>query len=116
MSRRPAGGTSGRGQSRASSRTIVADGSTGAVISLHVTPRSSRNQIGPIEDGALRVRVTAPAVEGAANVALIRLLAETANVPRSSIEILAGATGRHKRVLVRGLTAGQVLKRLNVVE
>lgn len=54
-------------------------------------------------DGVLRARVSAPAVEGAANNALIRLIAETLGVARSDVRIVAGATGRQKLVVIDGV-------------
>lgn len=54
-------------------------------------------------DGVLRVHVGAPAVEGAANAALIRLVADELHVPRSAVRIVAGATGRQKLVRVDGV-------------
>jgi uncharacterized protein YggU (UPF0235/DUF167 family) len=56
-------------------------------------------------DGVLRVRVGAPAVGGSANIALIRLLADELDIPRSSIRIVAGATSRAKLLVVDGVSA-----------
>lgn len=60
----------------------------------------------------LRVKVTAPPVDSAANEALIRLLAEKLDCTRSCVELVRGKTSRHKLVRVRGLTAEAVLSRL----
>lgn len=54
-------------------------------------------------DGALRVRVSAPPIEGAANQALIRVLAEELGVARRDVRIVAGAAGRQKLVVVEGV-------------
>ena len=62
-------------------------------------------------DGVLRVRVAAPAVEGAANQALIRLLADELGVPRRDVRMVAGATGRTKLIAVDGLSAERLLAR-----
>ena len=60
-------------------------------------------------DGVLRARVGAPAVEGAANNALIRLIAETLGVARRDVRIVAGATSRQKLVVVDGVSVEAVL-------
>ena len=62
-------------------------------------------------DGVLRARVGAPAVEGAANNALIRLIAEELGVPRSDVRIVAGATSRQKLVVVDGADAEAIVAR-----
>jgi len=58
-----------------------------------------------VVDGVLRVRVGAPAVGGSANIALIRLLADELDIPRTSIRIVAGATSRAKLLVVDGVSA-----------
>ena len=64
------------------------------------------------QDGELRVRLKAPPVNGQANEALRRLLAKQLGVPASCVEIAGGATSRHKRVRVAGITADEVRARL----
>ena len=64
-----------------------------------------------VVDGVLRARVSAPAVEGAANNALIRLLAEELGVARRDVRIVAGASSRQKLVVVDGIAAEAVLGR-----
>jgi uncharacterized protein (TIGR00251 family) len=86
----------------------------GSVIAVVVLPRSARNQIEEYQDGALRVRVTAPPVDGAANAAILKLLAEAIGLPRSRLEIIAGERGRRKRILVSGLTPEAVTHRLQM--
>ncbi|HKO03583.1 MAG TPA: DUF167 domain-containing protein [Candidatus Acidoferrales bacterium] len=75
---------------------------------VRVQPRSGRDAIEGVREGALRVRLTAPPVEGEANEALVRLLASRLNVPKSAVRILSGSRGRMKRIAVRGVTATQV--------
>jgi uncharacterized protein YggU (UPF0235/DUF167 family) len=58
--------------------------------------------------GVLKIRLTAPALEGRANQALRRFLAETLNVPMAAVRILAGQTGRTKRVAVAGISPAQI--------
>ena len=75
---------------------------------VRVTPRASRNAIEGQHQGALKVRVTAPAVEDRANEALRQLLAERLNVPVSAVRIAAGGKSRTKRVAVAGVSRAQV--------
>ncbi len=74
-------------------------------IKVKVLPRSSQNQVVGVSDGALKVKVTAPPVEGEANTACRELLAKTLGVSRSKVEVVAGHTSRSKILLVNGLGA-----------
>jgi hypothetical protein len=78
---------------------------------VRLAPRSSSNRVDGVSDGVLRVRVTAPAVEGAANTALVHLLAEELGVARRDVRIVAGATSRQKLVVVDGLESQVVVAR-----
>jgi len=73
-------------------------------LDVRVQPRASRNEIVGVQGGALRVRLTAPPVDGAANEALIRLLAGELGVARRQVRIVAGATSRNKVVEVDAVT------------
>ncbi len=73
-------------------------------INVRVIPRSSKNAIA-WEEGALKVRLTAPPVDGAANEALLALLSERLGLPKRDIHIVHGATGRHKTIEITGMTA-----------
>jgi uncharacterized protein (TIGR00251 family) len=70
---------------------------------VRVVPRSSRNEIVGEHDGALRVRITAPPVEGAANAALVRTLARAFEVSAASVAIISGAASRTKTVSIAGV-------------
>ena len=72
---------------------------------VHVVPRASRSEVVGEHDGALRVRIAAPPVDGAANQELIRALAKALHVPRSSITIVSGQSSRLKQVSVTGVDA-----------
>jgi uncharacterized protein (TIGR00251 family) len=82
--------------------------STGVRFAVHVQPRASRNEIVGEHDGALRVRLAAPPVEGAANEALIELLAKALRVAKRDVRIVTGAASRRKVVEVDGVNAAQV--------
>src|ERR1700704_4883547 len=82
----------------------------GAVIlSVRVQPRASKTEISGVMNGALKVRLDAPALEGRANEALCEFLAHLLKTPKSAFRILSGHHGRSKRVEIRGVTEQQVL-------
>ena len=85
---------------------------TGVTIPVRAVPRASRNAVEGVIEGALRVRLTAPPVEGAANKALVAFLAHTLSVPARDLTITGGEWGRRKLVHVRGLTPDEVRRRL----
>ena len=76
-------------------------------VTVRVIPRSSKNSL-VWEQDTLKVRLTAPAVEGAANEALIALLAQCLNVPKRNIQIVSGLSGRQKIVEIAGITEADV--------
>ncbi len=84
----------------------------GVVFKVRVQPRSSKNQVAGLFGDALKVRLTAPPVEGEANEACCAFLAKLLEVPRSRVEIVSGHTGRNKLVGVEGITLEKVLKTL----
>jgi uncharacterized protein (TIGR00251 family) len=90
----------------------VAKHAHGSVLSVIVAPRAARSSIERQADGAIQVRVTAPPVDGAANAALLRLLADVLDVPRSRLEIIGGASSRRKRILIAGIAPDMVETRL----
>ena len=86
--------------SRTTSRTLV--------LSVRVQPRASKDEIAGIHDGALKVRLRAPALEDRANEALCEFLAELLKTPKSAVRIFSGHRSRNKRVEIRGVTEQQV--------
>lgn len=76
--------------------------------SVRVIPRSSRSEIVGEFEGAVKVRLSSPPVDGAANSELIKLFAKALGVSRSSIEIVRGETSKTKRLRVDGATAEQL--------
>ena|SRR5882724_13471910 len=84
----------------------------GLLLSVKLQPRASANEIaGPLA-GELRIKVTAPPVDAAANEALLRLLAEKLDCPRGRVELIRGHTSRHKVVKLHGLDLAAVLPKL----
>jgi uncharacterized protein (TIGR00251 family) len=86
----------------------------GAVtLDIAVKPRSSRERVGPIQGDRLCVAVNAPPVDGKANEAVVRVLAETLKVARSAVTIVRGETGRKKTVRVAGTTVAALLRAID---
>jgi uncharacterized protein (TIGR00251 family) len=83
-------------------------------ILIHVQPRARRTAVAGRHGDAVKIRIAAPPLDGAANAELIRFLAERLDLPRAAIEIVGGAAGRHKRVRVTGYDRDRVLARLDV--
>ena len=88
---------------------------TGARIAIRVQPRASRNTISGVRAGILRIRVTAPPVDGQANAAAIALLAQALDVPKSTIHLVKGASSREKTLTVESMSQEEVDQRLNLL-
>src|SRR4051812_44802524 len=75
---------------------MVQDTKAGAILSVHVQPKASTTECVGIHGDALKIRVAAPPVDGAANDELIRFLARSLSIPSTSLQIYSGASGRHE--------------------
>ncbi len=84
----------------------------GCLIAVRVTPRASATGLLGVAAGRVRIRLQAPPVEGAANAALEAFLATICGVPKSSVRVERGATGREKTVRVAGVPCAGVLHKL----
>ena len=84
----------------------------GVYLAIKLQPRASKNEIGEALGDELKIKVTAPPVDAAANEALVRLLADTLDCPRGAVQLVRGQTSRHKTVLIQGVPVEEVLKRL----
>jgi len=84
-----------------------------AIVEIAVVARASRDEIGPWADGVLRIHVTRPPAGGEANRAVLRLLAHSLGIAPSALELIAGRTGRRKRVLVWGIGQDELERRLS---
>lgn len=84
----------------------------GVLLAVKLQPRASKNEIGDALGEELRIKVTAPPVDAAANEALVRLLAETLDCPRGKVELIRGHTSRHKTVKLHGLTGESIAAKL----
>jgi len=85
-------------------------------LSIRIQPRASKNEITWMENGGLKIRLTAPPVDGAANEALIRFLAETLSVTKSQVDIVSGHTSRDKIVRISGVGNADAERLLNIKE
>jgi uncharacterized protein YggU (UPF0235/DUF167 family) len=83
----------------------------GVRFAVRLTPRGGLDRIDGVVDGELHARVAAPAVDGAANHAILRLIADELDVPRTAVRLAAGASGRKKLVAVDGVEAAVVQAR-----
>ena len=84
----------------------------GVYLHVKLQPRSSKNEIGEPLGSELKIKVTAPPVDAAANEALLRLLAERLDCARQSVILIRGQTSRHKVVFLQGFTADAAAERL----
>lgn len=75
---------------------------------VRVQPRASKDEIAGVIEGALKVRLQAPAVENRANEALVEYLAQLLKTPKSAVRILGGERSRIKRIEIRGVTKQQI--------
>lgn len=88
--------------------------SEGVVLIVHVQPKASKTEFVGIHGDALKFRVAAPPVEGAANAALCEHLAALFSVSKSGVTVLSGHTSRRKRIKIVGLTSVQVREKLDI--
>jgi uncharacterized protein len=82
------------------------DGAT--TITVRVVPRSSRSEIVGEMDGAVKVRLTSPPVDGAANAELIKLFSKRLKISKTNVEIIGGETSKTKRMRLTGVTGEQL--------
>ena len=82
---------------------------------IRVRPRAARTEVAGEHGGALKIRIAAPPVDGAANDALVGFLADRLQVARAAVVIASGQAGRSKVVLVRGLTPETAAARLGLL-
>jgi uncharacterized protein (TIGR00251 family) len=86
----------------------------GLQIRLHVQPRAKRCEISGVHNGALKIKVTAPPVDDAANRAVIEYLADRLGIPRSRLSILSGARSRNKILDIKGMSLENFHKQLEI--
>ena len=85
----------------------------GTIIAVYAQPRASRTSVVGVHDGMLKIALKAPPVDGRANAALLKFLAHHLEVPKGTIELATGASGRRKRVFIPELTPAQIINTLS---
>jgi uncharacterized protein (TIGR00251 family) len=97
-----------------STGTFLQSHPDGTYLHVKVQPRASKNEVGPVLGPELKIRVTSPPVDAAANDAVLELLADLLDCPRSSLSIVRGQTSRHKVLFVRGVKVETIQARLGL--
>ena len=92
--------------------TFLRETSGGTLLSVKLQPRASKNEIGEALGNELKIKVTAPPVDAAANQALIESLADRLDCARGKVELIRGHTSRHKTLMLHGLSAAEILPKL----
>ncbi len=85
---------------------------SGVIVKVKVQPRASRNRIAGVLGDALKVTLTAPPVDGAANAACIEFFADLLQLPKNQVEILSGHTGRTKLLKLNGVKSEQLKEKI----
>ena len=82
----------------------------GAILEIRVLPRSSRCEIAGVQNGALKIKITAPPVEGKANKECIRFISDLLKIKKSAVSIIAGEKSKNKTILIAGMKPKDVEK------
>ena len=82
------------------------------ILKLHVTPRGSKNEITGWRGDSLCVKITAPPVEGAANTAIVKFIADSLNIRKSQVDMVSGDKSREKLLKITGLSEDDIKSRL----
>ena len=77
---------------------LIQENNDGITVRVKVQPKASKNEISGIQNDELKVRLTAPPVDGAGNKACIEFFAKLCSIPKAKVEIVQGQTGRNKRI------------------
>jgi len=93
---------------------MIQETSEGAVLSVHVQPGAKRTEYAGVHGNALKFKVAAPQVEGAANEALCGYLAERFGLPTQAVTVCSGATSRRKRIVLKGVPGHRVRQTLAI--
>jgi len=99
-------------QALAESGCLEADGENGVLVRIHVQPRAAKNGFVGLHGGAVKLRITAPPVDGKANSQISEVLAKLFQVPKSAVTLASGQQSREKRFRVAGISRAAALKTL----
>lgn len=83
-----------------------------ARLEVYVQPRASKTELAGLHDGLIKIRIAAPAVENAANLALIEFVAKRLGIAKRCVRVASGATSRRKVLEVDGVSAGEIAYKL----
>jgi uncharacterized protein (TIGR00251 family) len=83
-------------------------------LEVYIQPRASKTELAGMHDGMIRIRIAAPAVENAANRALIDFIAQHLGIPRRNVRIVSGGTSRRKVLELDGVTSDLIAAALGV--
>jgi uncharacterized protein (TIGR00251 family) len=92
---------------------LLKESKNGLTFDIHIIPHASRTEIVGTQEGALKIKVTAPPVEGAANEACIKLLAKELGLKKSRMEISSGTKSRKKTVMIKDISKTELETKLN---
>ncbi|MDY0042634.1 MAG: DUF167 domain-containing protein [Desulforhabdus sp.] len=95
--------------------TFLSEHAQGSVIQILVQPRASKNELAGVHEGLLKIRLTAPPVEGEANKECIKFMAKLFDIAKSNFEIIQGHKSRRKTILIKGLSC-ETIKRTLVLK
>ena len=95
------------------SMVLLRESKNGLSFNIQVIPHASRAEIVGAQGGALKIKVTAPPVEGAANKACIKLLAKELGLKKSRMEISSGAKSRKKTVMIKDISKAELETKIN---
>ena len=91
---------------------LLATSPSGVICTVRVTPRAGRTAVAGVRDDVLQIKLSVAPVDGAANAALVDLLARIFDLPKRDVGIVSGQTGRLKRVALAGLSVADAASRL----
>lgn len=91
-----------------SNLSVLSESDDGILLRIHLAPRASSERVMGVHNSALKIAVSAPPVDGAANQALIKYLAKLFKIPQSKVELIKGETSKQKVLLLKGLHLSQV--------
>lgn len=89
---------------------LIKEDKDGVLIKIKVQPKASKNEIVGLMEDALKIRLTAPPVDGKANEACIQFLAGLLHIPKKKVELISGQAGRHKIIKLNGLKLEEARK------
>ena len=92
----------------------VRDSKDGVILRIQVQPRASRDQVVGPHGNALKIRITAPPVAGAANKHLLKFLAKQLKIPQSHLSLKSGTTSKNKSIFIQGISGAEVRERFQV--